>query len=168
MSKAKNTLGDRGLPSLAEEDADLVRLWLYLVKIVLPLEREVNQHLQQNHGQSLTRFDVLAQLDRFGDLSVGQLANRLIASAGNITSLLRRMESEGLLTRAPAADRRASLVQITAHGRRTYKALIPRHAEIVTQRLNVLDDTSRAQLAGLARDLHLRLSENKEDSSRRR
>lgn len=119
-----------------DDDADTLRLWLYLVKSVLPLEREISTRLQRTCGQSLTRFDVLAQLDRYGPQGVGQLAQRLIASAGNITSLLNRMEREGLVSRGNNnTDGRAQLIQATDLGLGMYAKMIPVHASIVRDRL---------------------------------
>ncbi len=69
------TREDRGLEDRRED----VRTWLQMVKAVLPLEREANRLFARQFGQSLPRFDVLAQLDLEGDggLPVGTFAGRL-------------------------------------------------------------------------------------------
>lgn len=138
----------------SDDDADTLRLWLYLVKSVLPLEREVSAQLQRTCGQSLTRFDVLAQLDRHGPQGVGQLAQRLIASAGNITSLLNRMEREGLVSRvSDDADGRAQRIEATERGVRAYWDMIPVHTDIVRQRLAGVSSADKVALIGLLRKL---------------
>ncbi len=138
----------------SDDDADTLRLWLYLVKTVLPLERDVSVQLQRECGQSLTRFDVLAQLDRHGSQGVGQLAQRLIASAGNITSLLNRMEREGLVSRgSDDADRRAQRIQATELGVQLYWDMIPVHTAIIRQRLARVSSGDKVALIKLLKKL---------------
>ncbi len=135
-------------------DADTLRLWLYLVKSVLPLERDVSTRLQRTCGQSLTRFDVLAQLDRYGSQGVGQLAHRLIASAGNITSLLNRMEREGLVSRdSDDSDGRAQRIKATDQGGKLYWEMVPVHTDIVQERLAKVSPEDKVALIGLLRKL---------------
>lgn len=72
------------------------------------------------HGISLGEFDVLAALRRSGtgaSLSPSHLAHVAMVSPGGMTNRLDRLERAGLITRQPdPADRRASLVALTAKG----------------------------------------------------
>ncbi len=133
-----------------------VRTWLQMVKAVLPLEREANRLFARGFGQSLPRFDVLAQLDLEGEagLPVGTLAERLIASAGNITHLISRMEREGLVARATdPGDRRSQIVRATPEGRAIYERMALAHDEWVTERLGSLSAAEKRTLKGLLRKL---------------
>lgn len=133
-----------------------LRTWLRMVKAVLPLEREANRLFARGFGQSLARFDVLAQLDLAGEagLPVGTLAERLIASAGNITHLISRMEREGLVARAAdPADRRSQIVRITPAGLAMYRRMAEAHAEWVVERLAGLTPADKRTLQTLLRKL---------------
>jgi DNA-binding MarR family transcriptional regulator len=75
------------------------------------------------HGINLGEFDVLAALRRAGSgaaLSPTTLARVAMVSPGGMTNRLDRLEAAGLVVRrADPDDRRASLVALTAAGRKT-------------------------------------------------
>jgi DNA-binding MarR family transcriptional regulator len=141
------------VPPEARED---VRTWLQLVKAVLPMERSVNRLFHHEFGQSLARFDVLSQLERAlpGGLPVGVLAERLIASAGNITRLVSRMEEEGLVTRRAAdGDRRSHIVVVTPKGNEIYQAMSERHTAWAADRMAVLSEAEKATIKPILQKL---------------
>lgn len=136
--------------------ADDIRTWLQMVKAVLPMEREINRLFMRDTGQSLPRFDVLSQLDRAGSdgLPVGVLAEQLIASAGNITRLIVRMEEEGLVRRqAGVADRRRQMIHSTALGRQIYTTMVAVHNDWTTGWLAPLTAAEKAALRGILKKL---------------
>ncbi len=128
-------------------DRDVLRLWLQMLKITLPLRRHVNIQLQKECGHSLTRFDVLAQLSEFGEQTVGGLAQNLINSSGNIAGLLARMEVQKLVKRRSGSDDgRTLIVHITAKGSSLYEAMVPVHRRIVHSSLGRIDPDLRQAL----------------------
>lgn len=75
------------------------------------LERAVAQS-----GLTLPKFNVLMELAQTpgGRLPLHEIRRRLVKSAPNITSLVDRLEAEGLLRRSrETADRRVVMAQIT-------------------------------------------------------
>ena len=85
-------------------------------------------------GLTVPQFDVLATLFRSPaeGLRMGELSARLLVTEGNVTGLVGRMETAGLVARAPdPADARAVRVTLTPAGRRAAAQSIPRvEAEI--------------------------------------
>lgn len=82
------------------------------------------------HGLSQGRFAVLAFLNREPDRSVNQthLAEAYGVTKATITGLIDGLERDGLVERlADPADRRASLVRLTAKGRKFLDAFMPHH-----------------------------------------
>lgn len=145
----------------AETQREEVRTWLQVVKAVLPLERDLNKLFAREFGQSLPRFDVLNQLDLEGDsgLPVGTLAERLIASAGNITRLITRMLDEELVTRVPdARDRRREIVFITPKGRALYRDMARAHARWTSHYFGSFSAAEKSELQTLMRKLRDRLT----------
>jgi DNA-binding MarR family transcriptional regulator len=145
----------------AEARREELRTWLQVVKAVLPLERDLNKLFTREFGQSLPRFDVLYQLDVEGDggLPVGTLAERLIASAGNITRLITRMLDEGLVTRVPdARDRRREIVFITPKGRALYHDMARAHGRWCAHFFSDFNAAEMAELRRLMRRLREGLS----------
>jgi DNA-binding MarR family transcriptional regulator len=79
-------------------------------------------------GLTFSRFEALALLhfSRRGALPMGRVGARLQVHATSVTTLVDRLERDGLVRRVPAAgDRRSVLAQITDRGRE----VVPRAAE---------------------------------------
>jgi DNA-binding MarR family transcriptional regulator len=108
---------------------DELRLWLRLFSCKMLIETEIRRRLRDNFKTTLPRFDLMAQLDKASaGMRLGELSQRLMVSNGNITGLVDRLVAQGLLDRQPAPnDRRAQLVQLTAEGRRSFRAMAASH-----------------------------------------
>lgn len=129
-----------------------LRVWLHLMKTAHAVETLVAGRLRRAHNQSFSRFDVLSQLYRFEGkwLAVGELAGLLMASGGNITALLDRMEAENLIERrASPSDRRSFQVCMTAEGRALFLAMNRDHARWVDAALGDLPDAEKERLIDL-------------------
>lgn len=129
-----------------------LRAWLQLMKCAKVIEGAVGARMRRKYGQSLGRYDVLSQLYRFDDdwLPIGHLARHLMAASGNITALIDRMESEGLVERRPSpSDRRSSQVRLSANGRALFLAMTADHAAWLDQALRGVDDADKEALIGL-------------------
>lgn len=114
-----------------------LRASLHLMKCSKRLEQTVNDLFRTRYQSSLSRFDVLAQLDHAGPdgLSTKALARRLVASKGNITRLLDRMEADQLIRRQPCStDRRVSHILMTPIGAELFRSMAKDH-EAWTERL---------------------------------
>src|SRR5262245_11995135 len=106
----------------AQDHIDL-RLWLRLMAVHKLINTEARQRLRTTFNLSLARFDLMAQLERHPNgMRMGELSNRLMVTTGNITGLTDEMEAEGLVERlSDPRNRRASLVRLTAKGKKTFK-----------------------------------------------
>lgn len=112
----------------------------------------VGGRMRRTHGQSLTRFDVLSQLDRLEDkrAPVGELARRMLVSSGNITALLDRMEEEGLVERrASPNDRRSQQVLVTRRGAKLFDSMVRDHARWVNRALGDISSREKERLIDL-------------------
>jgi DNA-binding MarR family transcriptional regulator len=72
------------------------------------------------HGLTFARFEALVLLtfSRRGSLPLGKMGERLQVHPTSVTSIVRRLEAAGLVTRTPHPDDgRAVLCEITAEGR---------------------------------------------------
>jgi len=100
-------------------DFEVMGTFLRLAQLMTRSLRAV-EPLFAAHGISLGEFDVLAALRRSGtvtSLTPSHLARVAMVSPGGMTNRLDRLEQAGLITRQPdPADRRASLVALTAKG----------------------------------------------------
>ena len=136
--------------SLTKDDRLDLRVWFRLLTCATLIERSVRQGLREEFGITLPRFDLLAQLDRADDgLTMGELSRRLMVTNGNVTGLIDRLVTEGLVARQPSQhDRRAQVVRLTVAGKQAFDSMIPKHQDFIASRLEGL---SRAELADLHR-----------------
>jgi DNA-binding MarR family transcriptional regulator len=104
------------------DDHDDLRLWLRIMTVHKLIDAEVRRRLRARFALSLPRFDLMAQLARSPDgIRMGELSQRLMVTNGNVTQLADQLEREGLVERtADARNRRASLIRLTANGRRRF------------------------------------------------
>ncbi|MEI2733973.1 MAG: MarR family transcriptional regulator [Rhodoblastus sp.] len=116
------TRGQEALGSRARH-GDL-RLWLRILTIHKLVNNEVRRRLREQFGMSLSRFDLLAQLDgRPEGMRMGELSKRLMVTTGNITGLVDELVAEQLVERLEdPTNRRASLAAMTARGRKAFGA----------------------------------------------
>lgn len=114
---------------------DELRLWLRLLSCKVLIENEIRRRLRDNYDITLPRFDLMAQLDKApGGMKLGELSQRLMVSNGNITGLVDRLVTQGLLDRQPSPnDRRTQLVKLTAEGRRTFRAMAAAHENWIAE-----------------------------------
>jgi DNA-binding MarR family transcriptional regulator len=88
------------------------------------ITNEAPRWLRASFNMSLSRFDLMAQLDATEvGLRMGEISNRLMVTTGNITGLTDELEADGLVERAADPhSRRASLVRLTPKGRKLFRA----------------------------------------------
>src|SRR5918994_1493767 len=105
-----------------------LRLWLKLLSVTRITEAELREFLRVDHRSTLPRFDVMAALRRTDALTMSELSRRLLVSNGNTTTVVGRLELDGLVTRTPSTtDRRVVHVALTEAGRRHFDELAAQH-----------------------------------------
>jgi DNA-binding MarR family transcriptional regulator len=106
-----------------------LRLWLRLLRVTRTTEAQLREFLRVEHGSTLPRFDVMAALERSNDdLTMTELSRLLLVSNGNTTTVVDRLEADGLVIRTPSgADRRVVHVALTDQGRRQFEQLAADH-----------------------------------------
>lgn len=86
------------------------------------------------------RLLVLVSLERMGPVTMGTLSARLAIPKPNLTALVDVLEHEGLLERhAHPEDKRASLLKLTAEGRRFARKASAGYDAEVAKLFDVLD-----------------------------
>ena len=125
-----------------------LRLWIRLLRITRVTESHLREFLRSQHESTMPRFDVMAALQRAdGGLTMSELSRRLLVSNGNTTTVIDRLESDGLVQRTPStADRRIINVALTTAGRRQFTKLAAEHEAQVD---SFFGDVSAADLDAL-------------------
>ncbi|MEM7422760.1 MAG: MarR family transcriptional regulator [Pseudomonadota bacterium] len=130
-----------------------LRLWLRMLRLTRHMESRLRDRLRTEFDTTLPRFDVLSALDRNADgLLMSELSRVLIVSNGNVTGIVERLVTDGLVERAAVpGDRRASRVRLTRAGRTVFAEQAARHEGWVDALLSATTPEEAALLGTILR-----------------
>lgn len=159
------------------EPQDHIDRFLATINLVFPgldLEVEgivdriagIGRRLNRTMDETLAEFgldsaeykalSVLAQAGAPYRSTPGRLAERMDLSSGAMTNRLDRLEQAGLIRRLPDPDdRRRVVVELTDHGRETYRDAVGAQAKKEALVTAALNEREKAQLNALLRQLML-------------
>ena len=128
-----------------------LRLWLRLLSCTTLIEDNIRQKLRGQFDTSLSRFDLMAQLERHPEgLTMGELSRRMMVSGGNTTVIVDQLEKEQLVQRRIAAtDRRSYRVLLTPSGYDAFQRMAADHEQWVVQLFGGLSERQQVQLSHL-------------------
>ena len=103
---------------------------------------------------TLTQFGVMEALYHRGPLCAGELAEKILKSAGNLTLVLANLERDGLVTRErDQDDARRWIISLTTAGRKRIAALFPKVSAAITGEFAHLSPAEQAMLGELCKKL---------------
>lgn len=135
-----------------DESKAKLRLWLRMLRATNRVSQVLRQRVRREYDTTMPRFDVMAALARAPEgLKMSELSRLLMVSNGNVTGVVDRLVEDGLLQRLRnEADRRASMVRLTAAGEAAFARMAREHEGWVDELFSSLDretvDTLIAQL----------------------
>jgi len=105
--------------------------WLEVVKVYVCCQKLLARELD-SLGLSVAQHEVLLAVARDEGLSQKAVATKLLVTKSNITALLDRMETAGLVERTPNPnDARSRSIFLTTEGRRLFKRAAKKQARVV-------------------------------------
>ena len=112
-----------------------LKMWIRLLGVTRAAESELREFLRVKHDTTLPRFDVMAALYRRREgVTMSELSRMLLVSNGNATTVVDRLEKDGLVRRTPSeADRRTVFVALTAEGLAQFEGLAAQHEAEVSR-----------------------------------
>ena len=126
------------------------------------LQQQATEALAQ-HDLKHWEYDVLSVLRRQGgdfELPATELADAAMLTSGAMTTRIDGLEARGLVKRRPnPADRRSTLVRLTAGGKRLVDEAIHSRLDDANLALAAIPEKDRQQLANALRRLLLDLSQ---------
>ena len=116
---------------------DKLRLWIRLLRAARIIESELRERLARQFETTLPRFDVMAALYRTPEgMLMSDLSRFLLVSNGNVTGIVDRLVTDGLVQRAQRnGDRRTSIVRLTRTGHAAFKKMAAAHERWVDELL---------------------------------
>jgi DNA-binding MarR family transcriptional regulator len=112
-----------------------LKMWIRLLGVTRSAESQLREFLRVAHATTLPRFDVMAALYRRRDgVTMSELSRMLLVSNGNATTVVDRLENDGLVRRTPSdTDRRTIFVALTPDGLASFEGLAADHERAVTR-----------------------------------
>lgn len=106
-----------------------LKMWIRLLGVTRTAESQLREFLRVQHDTTLPRFDVMAALYRRRDgVTMSELSRMLLVSNGNATTVVDRLEADGMVRRTPSeADRRTVFVALTDEGLQVFEGLAADH-----------------------------------------
>jgi DNA-binding MarR family transcriptional regulator len=119
-----------------------LKMWIRLLGVTRAAEGELREFLRVKHDTTLPRFDVMAALYRRREgVTMSELSRMLLVSNGNATTVVDRLEKDGLVRRTPSeTDRRTVFVALTAEGLAQFEGLAADHEAEVSRRFAGLSE----------------------------
>jgi MarR family 2-MHQ and catechol resistance regulon transcriptional repressor len=109
-----------------------------------------------DYDLSVSQFAVLEALYHLGVLSQRELATKLLQSTGNISTVLKKLERRGMISRErDSKDNRYMQVCITDAGKEILKRCFEPHVRGIVMELSILTANEQEELARLCRKLGL-------------
>ena len=135
-----------------DEQGTALRLWVTLARCYATYSKAIATKVQ-DYGLTTPQFGTLEALYHLGPLSLGELADKLLVTGGNVTYVMDRLEDQGLVYRYRPDDRRVIQARLTAEGRELVAEVFPGHASYVEHLSRHLTTEEQEMLSGLLRSL---------------
>jgi len=128
-------------------------VWIALARCYVTFTKAVAAKVQE-YELTVPQFGALEALYHLGPLSLGDLADKLLVTGGNVTFVMDRLESQGLVARYRSdTDRRVVLARLTESGRDLVARVFPGHAEYIERLCRHLDPAEQDEMRRLLKQL---------------
>lgn len=109
--------------------------------------RTIEYRAIKENNLTPTQFSVLETLYSKGEMRIQDLIDRMLATSGNMTVVIKNMLRDGLILRScDPKDRRSFLIQLSSKGRALVEEILPQHIECVKEALAILSDEDKENL----------------------
>lgn len=128
-----------------------LKMWIRLLGVTRAAEGQLREYLRLNHDTTLPRFDVMAALWRRRDgVTMSELSRMLLVSNGNATTVVDRLENDGLVKRTQSTtDRRTVHVALTEAGARVFEGWAAGHEAELNRVFEHVDEADLDALAAI-------------------
>ncbi|GLC82519.1 MarR family winged helix-turn-helix transcriptional regulator [Lacrimispora brassicae] len=124
------------------------------LKILIGLHRAVNYIDRQStkifseYQLTLGQFAVLEALYHKGDMTIGQVQEKILSSSGTMPLIINNLEKRGYLIReTDSKDKRRCILHITAQGQELIGQVYPRNEARIIELMSHWTDEEKKELA---------------------
>ena len=144
-------MGTKHLGSVAESRA--LDAYIKLRRAANALSLRESREIRKA-GLTESQFGALEALFHLGPLCQRELAEKVLKSAGNMTTVADNLERRGLVERQREGnDRRVVTVHLTKNGEKLIRDVFPRVVTVLVEAFSALTASDQDQLAALCRRL---------------
>lgn len=136
------------------------------LKILIGLHRNVNaldkktSKIAAEYNLTFSQFMVLEALYSKGDMSVGEVRDRILSSVGTIPVIVNNLVKRKYIERLPdEKDRRVCILHLTKEGYDIISKIAPRNEAMITESMDALEQEEKESLIYLLKKINDRLSE---------
>jgi len=145
--------GERAPRQWTDRQGVALGVWIALARAYSTYTRAVATKVQE-YDLTVPQFGALEALYHLGPLSLGDLADKLLVTGGNVTYVMDRLEARGLVTRYRSdGDRRVVRANLTEAGRALVARVFPEHAAYIEHLCRHLDENEQQELRQLLKRL---------------
>ena len=132
------------------------------LSLVIALHRANNKldrktsRLVGEYNLSLGQFGVLEALYHKGNLTVGQVQEKILSTIGTIPMIVSNFVDKGLIRRCKdKKDKRKCILKLTPKGKKLIAEVFPKNEELILQEMQVLSDEEKTVLLELLKKLSM-------------
>ena len=105
-------------------------------------------------GLTFSQYGVLDILYHLGPLPLGQIAEKILKSEGNMTTVVDNLERRALVRRERnGKDRRVVTLSLTEAGQRIIEEVLPQHIQAIVEEMGILTPDEQETLSRLCRKI---------------
>ena len=103
-------------------------------------------------GLTSSQYGVLDILFHLGPLPLGQIAEKILKSEGNMTTVVDNLERRGMVRRERSErDRRVVTLSLTEAGQHIIEKILPQHIQAIVEEMSILTPEELETLSRLCR-----------------
>ena len=123
-----------------------LKIYIGMSRALNKINRATNK-IYTKYGLTSGQFAVLEALYHKGELSVGEVQEKILTTSGTIPVIVRNLEKEGLLERArDEKDKRRFILHITKKGRDLMELVYPENEAIIVSMINTWNKEEQEQI----------------------
>ena len=130
------------------------------MKILIGLHRNINKidkktsKIASSYNLTFSQFMVLEALYSKGDMTIGQVREKILSSVGTISLIVNNLEKMNYIMKLPDKnDRRICIIHLTKQGYDVISELAPKNADMIRNSMQVLTYEEKENLLYLLKKI---------------
>ncbi len=137
----------------AEKALDL-KFFIALSRSINLLNKRANC-IFRKYNLTNKQFAVLEALYHKGDLSIGQIIEKVLSTGGNMTVVINNLEKEGMVKKDCARDdNRVCIISLTAKGKGLIEKIFPEYLEDLQNSLSCFSEIEKNEIVSALKKLN--------------